>query len=367
MADLLKNMYNPQFFEKLCPVLESHVPEFNSREFILRVYNNEWPDLELKGRIRQISRSLHPFLPSDFKDASVIIARLSKQFKHLTSSTGSFPYIFLADYVELYGLATPEVALACLEEVTKFVSAEFAIRPFLLRYPELTFQKLMNWSKHDDANVRRLASEGCRPRLPWASAIPMLKKNPGNILTILENLKNDPSEFVRKSVANNLNDIGKDHPELLIEVCKKWSTRNPWTRWILRHGCRTLLKKGNREALVFHGFNPEGKGKVKSLELHERKIRVGEKLSFDFEFNSLEKKLAAYRLEYAIAYQTSTGKTSTKIFKIAEKKLKRGTPLKIHRQQSFRDLTTRKHHKGKHLLTILANGKKMAAAEFLVC
>jgi 3-methyladenine DNA glycosylase AlkC len=367
MTDLLKNMYSPGFFEKLCPVLESHIPKFNSMEFIIRVYNNQWPDLELKGRIRHITHSLHPFFPADFKDASPLIAKLSRALNVSSHSTGSFPYIFLPDYVEVYGTAHPELSLDCLGEVTKLVSAEFAVRPFLTRYPEMTFQKLFEWSSHPDANVRRLASEGCRPRLPWASSIPELKKNPARILEILENLKNDPSEFVRKSVANNLNDIGKDHPQLLMEVCRKWTTKDPYTRWILRHACRTLLKKGNREALVFHGFNPEGKGKVNSLELREKKIRVGDKLAFDFEFNSLENKLAAYRLEYAIAYPTSTGKTSVRIFKIAEKKLKRGIPLKIHRQQSFRDMTTRKHHKGKHLLTILANGKKMAAAEFQVC
>jgi 3-methyladenine DNA glycosylase AlkC len=367
MAEQLKNMYNPQFFEKLCPVLKQHITGFDCRDFIIRVFNNDWPDLELKARVRHIATVLHSFMPQDFETASKILIELSLACRNSPLPNGNFATIFLAEYVALYGLDNPSASYHALEHITTLVSGEFAIRPFIMRYPELTMRKLLAWSAHHDHHVRRLASEGCRPRLPWAMGLPALKRDPSSVLQILENLKEDPSEFVQRSVANNLNDIAKDHPDIVLETCRKWRTAHPATRWILKHGCRTLLKKAHPEALSFHGFKPDGKGKVSAFALQPKKIKLGGELKFGFEFLSLEKSLANFRLEYEIAFRTASGKTSTKIFKITEKKLQHGTPIRIQRRQSFRDMTTRKHHKGKHVLTIIANGKKMAAAEFLVC
>ncbi|HYC86285.1 MAG TPA: DNA alkylation repair protein, partial [Chryseosolibacter sp.] len=226
---------------------------------------------------------------------------------------------------------------------------------------------MLKWSTHPHAHVRRLASEGCRPRLPWAMGVPALKQNPLPILRILENLKRDDSEFVRRSVANNLNDIAKDHPDVVVDICSRWRGSHINTDWILRHGCRTLLKKGNKTALLMHGFNPDTKAVVRSLRINTNKIKVGDELQFDFQFQTLEKKSSTYRLDYAIDYLTSSGKTSRKIFKITEKEVAPGKMVTIERRQSFRDLTTRKHHPGKHTLTILANGKKLATTEFVVC
>jgi hypothetical protein len=187
------------------------------------------------------------------------------------------------------------------------------------------------------------------------------------ILTILENLREDPSEYVRRSVANNLNDIAKDHAELVLDLVRKWHGRHPHTDWIIKHGCRTLLKKGNEHALTLHGFNPGTKSGVIALTLQKRKIKIGDDLTFAFDFLNQGKNLASFRLEYAIDYITSTGKTSRKVFKIAENEFVPGTPVKIQRKQSFKNFTTRKHYKGKHLIAILANGKKLAQEEFIVC
>lgn len=366
MAEPLKHMYNAAFFEKLCPVLKKTIPQFDCRDFTYRVFNNTWPDLELKERVRHIAHALHHFLPKDFNRAAALLVELSKQLRSNDVRAQGFETIFIPDYIHVYGEDHPETSLDALEEITKLVSAEFAIRPFLLRYPEMTIGRMLAWSAHPDANVRRLSSEGCRPRLPWAMGIPALKKDPSPVLPILENLKADPSEYVRKSVANNLNDIAKDHPDLVLKIVKRWRGSNPGTDWIIKHGCRTLLKKGDQHALNLHGFNPNSRSEVVALTLPKKKVKIGDYLNFGFDFVNHEKKATNFRLEYAIDYITSTGKTSRKIFKITETNFVPGKPVNIRRKQSFRDFTTRKHFKGKHHITILANGRKLAAKEFMV-
>jgi 3-methyladenine DNA glycosylase AlkC len=367
MAEPLKNMYNVAFFEALCPQLKRCIPQFDCQQFILRVFNNAWPDLELKQRVRHIAQALHVFMPADFPSASRMLMDLARTLRESNAQEQSFATIFIPDYIEVYGLDHPDTSLVAIEEITKLVSGEFAIRPFLLLHPEKTFKKMLRWSKDPDANVRRLASEGCRPRLPWAMGIPALKKDPTAILSILENLKEDPSEYVRRSVANNLNDIGKDHPQLVLDVAKKWQGKNDRTDWIIKHGCRSLLKKGDRVALTMHGFNPNSKSAISSFSLPDKKVRIGDALSFSFDFLNREKRPASFRLEYAIDYRTSTGKISRKIFKISENIFTPGKAVNIQRKQSFKNFTTRKHYKGKHAITILANGKKLAAKEFIVC
>lgn len=363
----LKNMYNPAYFEKLCPVLKQTIPQFDCRDFIYRVFNNAWPDLELKERVRHIANVLHHFMPTDFKDAAATLVKLSQKLKRTATQEQGFQTIFIPEYIMVFGTDHVDVSLAALEEITNLVSAEFAIRPFLIQYPEKTLTKMLEWSKHSQANVRRLSSEGCRPRLPWAMGIPALKKDPAPIFPILENLKADSSEYVRRSVANNLNDIAKDHPQLVLNIVKRWQGQDPNTDRIIKHGCRTLLKKGDAHALNLHGFDPGSRSKILSLSLPKSKVKIGDYLNFQFEFVNREKKPTNFRLEYAIDYITSSGKTSRKIFKISENNFAPGKPISIERKQSFKNFTTRKHFKGKHLLTILANGKKLATEEFIVC
>jgi len=367
MAEPLKNMYSPAFFEKICPVLEQVIPSFNSRDFTQRIFDKVWPALELKERVRHIALALQYHLPKDFTKAAKVMVRLSQALrKRQDIGEQGFATIFVPDYIEVFGAEHPDEALAALEEITKLVSAEFAIRPFLLRYSDKTMHKMLQWSSHADANVRRLSSEGCRPRLPWAMGIPLLKKDPSSILPILENLKADPSEYVRRSVANNLNDIAKDHPQLVLKIAKQWQGKNEDTDRIIKHGCRTLLKKGNEHALNLHGFDPLSKARIQSLTLPKKMIRIGDHLNFGFNFISKEKRPTNFRLEYAIDYLTASGKTSRKVFKISENNFDPGKPISIQRKQSFKDFTTRKHFKGKHYLTILANGKKLAKEEFIV-
>ncbi|HEU5145721.1 MAG TPA: DNA alkylation repair protein [Chryseosolibacter sp.] len=365
MATPLKYMYNPTYFETLCPVLKHCIPNFDCRDFIFRIFDNQWPDLELKQRVRHISRVLRHFLPEDFRLAAKHIVSVAEELEKRTTTQG-FEHIFLPDYIEVFGLGHPQESFEALEQITKLVSAEFAVRPFILQDPIWAMQFFRRWSLNENANVRRLASEGCRPRLPWAVALPMFKKDPLPLLPILDNLKDDASLYVRKSVANNLNDISKDHPDLVLEVARKWKDTHPHTNWIIRHGCRSLLKQGNRRVLTLHGYRPDLRASVTKFTV-PAKVPIGGDLTFNFHFENRENRAADFRLDYAIDYLTSTGKKSRKVFKISENSFEPRRKMKIERKQSFKDLTTRKHFAGKHHITILANGKKLAVAEFLVC
>jgi 3-methyladenine DNA glycosylase AlkC len=364
MIEPLKYMYNVQFFEELCPVLKEVIPHFEERKFVYRVFDTSWPDLELKQRTRQVTKALRECLPTEFPKAVKMVVDISNLLRQKKQQQ-RYPYIFLPDYIELCGLDHLDLSMKALEESTQLISAEFAIRPFILRYPKETMQYMMKWSEHSQPSVRRLSSEGCRPRLPWGIGIPALKKDPSSILPILENLKEDVSEDVRRSVANNLNDIAKDHPDIALKLAKRWRGKCEKTDWIIRHGCRTLLKKGDQSILRIHGFDPAVKSEIVEFKL-TGKVAIGDYLDFSFAFANREIKATRFRLEYAIDYITRSGTQSIKVFKITENIFSPSELIHFKRKQSFKDLTTRKHFKGKHRMRLLVNGKELANAEFFV-
>ena len=222
------------------------------------------------------------------------------------------------------------------------------------------------WSKHPHHHVRRFSSEGCRPRLPWAMAIPQLKRDPWPILPILENLKNDESLFVRKSVANNLNDITKDNPDVVLQLVKKWKGKSKETDWIIRHGCRGLLKKADAKVYELFGLNSKTNCEVTNLKIGKNKIKIGDRLSFSFELKALGKKASRLRLEYVVYYVKSSGKQTRKIFKMAESDYKPATIYSFKKEQRFEDFTTRKHFPGKHKIGIVVNGQELATKEFML-
>ncbi|MFZ1809140.1 MAG: DNA alkylation repair protein [Cyclobacteriaceae bacterium] len=364
MAEPLKYLYDPEFFDHLCKVLKKTVLNFDDIRFIHAVFDTDWPELELKQRTRKVTLALHQVLPKDFNTATKCLVDTSKIYLEEKYDKPIYPLIFLPDYVELYGLDHFEQSMAALEQITQLISAEFAIRPFIMRYPRKTMHKMKQWSKHKNHHVRRLSSEGCRPRLPWAMGLPAFKKDPSAILSILENLRKDKSEYVRRSVANNLNDIAKDHPQLVLKIAKQWKDISPETNWILKHGSRTLLKQGLNQALDFHGFNPKLKTQVSLLKMNGKKIKIGQSGEFSFKVANQERKKVQLRIEYAVTFLTSTGKLSRKVFKVCEKAFLPHEKINFVRKQRFTDFTTRKHFLGKHKLEVIINGKSKSTLDF---
>jgi 3-methyladenine DNA glycosylase AlkC len=263
--------------------------------------------------------------------------------------------MFLPEYVEVYGINNFDESMAAFEFVTVFSSAEFAVRPFLIKYPEKMMKQMLAWSKHKEPMVRRLASEGSRPRLPWAMAVGYLKKDPKPILPILENLKNDPSETVRRSVANNLNDIAKDHPDVVLSLAKKWIGKNANTDALLKHACRTLLKAGNKTALHLFDVGGDHDITLSNMGISRASIRIGDSIDLSFTISNNEKKPVSLRVEYAIDFIKAKG-TSRKVFKVSEGSFASNTAKEFKRKLRFTDLTTRIHYPGEHRITLVING-----------
>ena len=238
-------------------------------------------------------------------------------------------------------------------------------RPFILKNPKRAATWLKKQASHKSPDVRRFASEGCRPRLPWAIALPVFKNDPAMILPILERLKNDESEYVRKSVANNLNDISKDNPAQILRLAKQWHGQSPDTDWIVKHGCRTLLKAGNLQAMNLFGFTNSSQIKITKYKIETKKIKIGDSARFSFTLSVTGRQQIKVRLEYAVYYQKARNKISRKVFKISEFSCDPGK-REISRNHSFVERSTRKHYGGKHEIALIINGVEKARAAFLL-
>ncbi|AXU81870.1 DNA alkylation repair protein [Clostridioides difficile] len=291
MPELLKNMYNRESLYEVAVAIQSVYNSFKVDEFIKSTMDETWNNLELKARCRKISMSLGMYLPEDYKEALSILEK---------SVTGFYFAFFFPDFVEVYGQddINWDLSISALERNTEYWSSEFAVRAFIIKDEERMMAQMRKWSKHKSEHVRRLASEGCRPQLPWGQAIYKFKKDPTPVLPILEQLKTDTSTYVQKSVANNLNDISKTHPDLVISIAKDWYGKNKSTNWIVKHGCRTLLKKGNRDVLALFGYDDTTSINLQDFTLETTSISIGEDLTFSF--NILAKKATKTRLEYGI-------------------------------------------------------------------
>lgn len=354
---LLKDLYSPAFYASFTNVLAQVLTSLDKERFINGIYDETFNDKELKDRMRHTSAVLHQFLPKDFALAAKLIKQLIIQLRNNNIKESSLEYMFLPDYIETYGLNDFDSAVKAIEFVTQFSSCEFAVRPFILKYGNRMLQQMLTWSLHENEKVRRLASEGARPRLPWAMAIPALKKDPMPILPILENLKNDPSAFVRRSVANNLNDIAKDHPDVVIDIASKWKGISKETDAIIKHGCRTLLKQGHTAILKHYGLQSENIA-LYDFTIVTPKVTVGDSLVFSFSLTNENKVAQTIRLEYAVYFKRQNGQLTKKVFKISERIYQPNEKTIVQRRQSFKPITTRKYYAGQHQLSIIINGEE---------
>ena len=354
MAEQLKNLYSKEFIKKLANRLFLAFTNFEKEDFINSIFEISWQNLELKQRMRHIAITLNKYLPFSYKKQLVILKEVKKDF------TGLEAMIF-QDFVEVFGLDDFDESMKALEVFTQDASSEFAIRQFILKYEEQTMNQMKIWAKSKNEHLRRLSSEGCRPRLPWAISLPKFKQNPTKALEIIELLKNDKSLYVRKSVANNLNDISKDNPQLVIKFVKENLGNTKELDWICKHASRTLLKKGDKQILELFNFD-----KLHHINLidfcYDKSVNINENLSFSFEINS-DENIGNIRVEYVIYYLKSNNIHNKKVFMISQNEIK-SSSKKFTKKQSFKNMTTRKHYLGKHFIAILINGEEILKKEF---
>lgn len=341
-------------------------PKFNRTGFT-KAASAEIGSLELKQRVQHLIKILSQFLPADFEETAAILSRTPEKwdFGDPNDPIRSFASWPIIDYAAEYGLEHPETSLALLKKLTHMFSAEFAIRPFILKYPDLCFTEFDNWIEDEDKHVRRLVSEGSRPRLPWGIQLKPFCEDPSPLIPLLTRLNQDPSEYVRRSVANNINDITKDNPDIALEICKNWMKGGSEdTRWIIRHGMRSLIKEGRPEVFSLLGFTAKPKLELDPLDLEEHKIKLGDSLVFETRIHSTAKTTQRLAIDFAIHHRKANGGLTAKVFKWKETDLKAGESLAINKKHAIRKITTRKYYSGDHQLDLIVNGKTLASLPF---
>ncbi len=346
MAALKDELYKRDAMRELAGELAKAHPGFDERTFLRKVFATGWDDLELKERMRRVTTALHATLDLPYRKAARILGKAARRKQ-------GFHYISLSDYVEVYGQDDLETSIRALRATTLACSSEFAIRPFLINHPDRMITEMRDWATDPDHRIRRLASEGCRPRLPWGVALPALKKDPAPILPTLEQLKDDPVESVRRSVANNLNDISKDNPDIFLQVANRWHGKDAQTDKLLKHAARTLLKRGHPAALKLFGVD-DTKALVRKLRLAQTEVAIGSDLTFEFELKVDSP--TKVRLDFAIYYLRKDGQHSRKVYRISEGSYDGVTCFT--RRRSMKDLSTRTHNPGAHFIALIVNGRE---------
>ncbi|MCL1886066.1 MAG: DNA alkylation repair protein [Dehalococcoidia bacterium] len=362
MAEPLKNLLSRELLSRLASDIKSVYKPFQADAFIESTMDETWDDLELKDRTYRVGLNLGRYLLQEY---SAAIGIIDKVVMNYGTWLDGFAWFFPV-FVEIYGQdeANWDVSMAALARYTSYASAEMAVRPFIIKHEARMMRQMYAWAGHENESVRRLSCEGCRPALPWAPALNSFKKDPSPILPILERLKDDTSIHVRKSVANNLNDISKTHPDLVVKLAREWQGKSERTDWIIKHGCRTLLKNGNKEALALFGLQNVTSIDISDFALKTGAISIGQDISFSFAISA--KEATKVRLEYAIDYVKSSSKRSRKIFQISEVSLKASEKKHYVRKHSFADVSVRKHYVGTHSITLIANGAERGKLDFVL-
>lgn len=356
-APALKEIFNLARLRHIAEQVQAVHPAFDTVAF-LRHASDGLDDLSVMQRMQRVSESLHRVLALDYPQALDVLYAVAPRIN------SRFVTLFLPQYVATHGLQHVERSLEALRYFTGFGSSEFAIRHFLLADFERTLAVMQDWARDGDEHVRRLASEGCRPRLPWSFRLAQVQAAPERVMPILERLRADDSLYVRKSVANHLNDIGKDHADFLLDHLAAWPQDNPRTAWIIRHGLRSLIKQGNRRALAILGAGQAPEVEVKGLRIEPQQVRLGESIRLSFDLVSQAATPQRLVVDYAIDYVKKSGAVSTKVFKLSTLDLAGRDRVTLGRSQQIRQLTTRVHYPGRHAVHVLVNGERVGSTGF---
>lgn len=351
-------MFGRPYYTKLSEAITQIHPQFPAPQFLNQVLE-PLPSLSLNERMRHTSRVMREHLPDDFRKSVNILKKVA------TLTNRGYTALVYPDFVSQFGTHDFDTSLEALRYFTTFGSSEFAIRTFLKLDFDRTIKVMQDWSQDENEHVRRLASEGSRPRLPWSFKLDTVIANPETTRRILDNLCADESLYVRKSVANHLNDITKDSPQYVLKLIKGWDQGNTHTQWIIKRGCRSLFKLGDKQSLKAFNYTKDVSIAIKNFRVTPE-LRIGGVLNFQFRLVSTSKKTQKLMVDFRIHYVKKSGQSSAKVFKLKEMSLEPGASVDISKNQRFQDFTTRKHFPGKHKLEIVVNGEVVKNVTFMV-
>ncbi len=370
MAEPLKTFFSPALVRKLAADLVHVQPSFPTRAFV-KDATSGLDALALLDRGKQIMNALAKHLPRAYPEAiAVLLASLGPE--HATDElvgVGMAPFFYLPHvlFVAEHGLDHFELSMRAQYELTKRFSAEGSIRPYIAREPERTFALLQTWTRDKNAHVRRLVSEGTRLRLPWASRVPWLDQHPERVIELLDLLKDDPTTLVRRSVANNLNDLGKVHPKLLVDTCARWlDDASTERRALIEHALRSAVKRGETGALRLLGFGKKPSVAIEDVHFDPAHVPIGGQVSVRFTLRNKAQKPQDLLVDLAVHFVKANGSSSPKVFKLKRITLPARGRHELQTSISLAVHTTRKPRPGQHAVDVLVNGVSRPIGAFEV-
>lgn len=379
MPEPFKNLFNLPLIESLGKHLHAYNPAFDQVAFV-DFASFQLERLELKQRSTRIADALERYLPNDFPAAvQMLLAVLHpeddvdlSQMKMDGQGVRGWAVMPMADFVARRGLDHFDLSMDVLRQMTCRFSAEFAVRTFIRADLARALVHIRQWAQSPNSHVRRLASEGARPRLPWGQHLPELIADPRPMLPILQILRDDPSDYVRRSVANHLNDIAKDHPQILVAIVADWYAQGGKERQrLLRHACRTLIKKGDARILGALGYSSaetvQKKLSLEDFSLAPHTPRIGDYLNMQLALRSKHNKPQSLVIDYVIHFRRANGQFSAKVFKWKNCVLPPGENLLLVKKHSLKKITTRNYYPGLHKIAVQINGTVMHSVDFQLC
>jgi 3-methyladenine DNA glycosylase AlkC len=387
VADALKTFFDRPLIVRIGDTFRAAWPAFAHEAFV-RQASGGLDALELMGRAGHIAAALAATLPADRGRALRVLLRALGPERASTEGQGMEGFFYLPHvlFVAAHGLDHFDEAMEAQYQLTRRFTAEFSLRAYLQRHPERTLRLLARWARDKNPHVRRLVSEGTRPRLPWAPRLRAFEADPTPVIALLELLKDDPEPYVQRSVANNLNDIGKDHPRRLIAICRRWSreagpgqrpdssqdrtpagpaARTPNRPWIIRHGLRSLVKKGDRDALALLGFG-SARGWSATGTVSPARLRIGERAAVVITVKNGSRRRAAACVDLVVHFIKASGAARPKVFKGQHVTLEAGASAAFRRTISFAVHTTRTPRPGVHRVDAIVNGAVMPVGTIVV-
>ncbi|WP_415762188.1 DNA alkylation repair protein [Pseudomonas sp. CP4] len=358
-APALKEIFNAERLQHIADEMSAVYPAFKAKAFLAHA-NHGLAELSVMQRMARVAESLHAVLPLKYEDTLDVLRELAPRLN------SGFVSMCLPHYVAIYGGHTFDTSMDALKYFTTFGSSEFAIRYFLRSDLERSLERMHAWTQDENHHVRRLASEGSRPRLPWSFRLEAVQANPKLAAGILDRLKADESLYVRKSVANHLNDVTKVHPEWVLDTIEGWSLENKHTAWIAKHALRSLIKQGDVRALTVIGAGAKAEVELLDVKVEPAVVRLGEPITLSLTVKSMVAHEQRLVIDYAIEYVKANGGVSKKVFKLKTLGLVGFRTEVVRRNQVIKDFTTRKHFAGRHGVQVMVNGEVLGGAAFEV-
>jgi len=366
MAEPLKNYFGPEVPARIADMIQNVDGAFPREAFLVDALDG-FEALELTPRARHIASALGRHLPQDYEQAvEILVASLGPKLEAV-ELTGMEVFLYMPHvfYVAEFGAEHFRASMRAQYELTQRFTAEYSIRVFLERFPELTLARLREWAHDESVHVRRLVSEGTRPRLPWAPRLRAFQADPRPVLELLDLLKDDPELYVRRSVANNLNDIGKDNPAVLIDTCRRWAQdATAERRWLIRHALRSAVKRGEPAALEILGFGEATAASVREIRVVPAVVPIGESVTFDVELANEGSSPERLLVDLRVHFVKANGRPGPKVFKLKELELQPQASAHLVKTISLAQHTTRTHYPGQHRVEVLVNGSASATHLF---